>query len=72
MDTKYLFTSTKKVMYLLCSPVCLFAQGCCCRGHGGPVVTHLPPISHRSLNNGPYAGKLVVAYQWLAVYSIEP
>ena len=40
---------------------------------GGTVVTHLPLTSEtRSSNPGPYTGKLVVAYQWLAVYSAEP
>ena len=43
------------------------------RGHGGSVVTHLPPISEvSSLNPGPYVGKLVVACRWSAVYSTEP
>ena len=42
-------------------------------GHGGDVVTHLPPTSEVCGSNpGPSAGKLVVAYQWWALYSIEP
>ena len=36
------------------------------------MVTHLPPTSEvGGLNAGPYVGKLVVAYQWSAVYSTE-
>ena len=43
------------------------------RGHGGPVVTHSPANSEVGGSNpGPYVGKLVVAYQWWAVYSSEP
>ena len=42
-------------------------------GHGGSVVTHSPPTSEVGGSNpGPYMGKLVVAYRWLAVYSTEP
>ena len=42
-------------------------------GHDGTVVTHSPPTSEvRGSNPGPYVGKLVVAYQWWAVYSTEP
>ena len=42
-------------------------------GHGGPVVTHLPPTSKvGSSNPGPFGGKSVVAYQWSAVYITEP
>ena len=42
-------------------------------GHGGTVVKHLPPTSEDGGSNpGPYVGKLVVAYQWSAVYSTQP
>ena len=42
-------------------------------GHCGPVVTHSPPTSEVCGSNpAPYVGKLVVAYQWSAVYSTEP
>ena len=41
-------------------------------GHGGAVVTHSPPTSEVSGSNPePYVGKLVVSYQWSAVYSTE-
>ena len=41
--------------------------------HGDTVVTHSPPTSEDvGSNPGPYMGKLVVAYQWSAVYSTEP
>ena len=42
-----------------------------CHQHSGAmVVTHLSLISEvLSSNPGPYLGKLIVAYQWLAVYS---
>ena len=37
------------------------------------VVTHSPPTSEvGSSILRPYVGKLVIAYQWLAVYSTEP
>ena len=37
------------------------------------MVTHWPPTSEMGGSNpGPYVGKLVVAYQWSAVYSTEP
>ena len=37
-------------------------------GHGGAVVTHLPPTSEVGGSNpGPYVGKLVVAYRWSEV-----
>ena len=43
------------------------------RDLGGAVVTHLHPICEvGSSNPGPYAGKLVVAHHWSAVYSTEP
>ena len=43
------------------------------RGHGGAVVTHLPPTSEvGSSNPKPYVRKLVVAYQRSAVYGTEP
>ena len=43
------------------------------RGHGGTVVTHLPPTSEvGSSNPEPYVGKLEAAYQWSAVYSTKP
>ena len=43
------------------------------RGQGGTLVTHSPPTSEVGGSNpGPYVGKLVVAYRWLAVYSTEP
>ena len=36
-------------------------------GHGGTVVTHSPPTSEVGGSNpGPCAGKLLVAYHWLA------
>ena len=42
-------------------------------GHGGAVVTHLPPTSEFcGLNPTPFVGKLVVAYRWLVFYSTEP
>ena len=42
-------------------------------GHGGAVVTHSPPTSEVGDSNPePYVAKLVVVYQWLAVYSTEP
>ena len=42
-------------------------------GHGGALVTHSPPTSEVGGSNpGPFVLKLVVAYQWLAVYSREP
>ena len=38
------------------------------RGQGGAVVTHLSPTSEVGGSNpGPYVGKLVVSYRWLAV-----
>ena len=43
------------------------------RGHGDAVVTHSPPTSEVGGSNPEsYVGKLVVAYQWSAVYSREP
>ena len=41
--------------------------------HGGTVViTHSPPTSEVGGSNpGPYVRKLVVAYRWSEVYSIE-
>ena len=43
------------------------------RDHSGAVVTHSPPASEVSWSNPrPYVGKLVVSYQWSAVYSREP
>ena len=42
------------------------------RGHGGAVVTYLPPTSEVDGSYpGPYVGKLVVAYRWSPVYSTE-
>ena len=43
-------------------------------GHGGRVVTLLPPISETGVRfpAWPRVGKLVVAYRWSAVYSTEP
>ena len=43
-------------------------------GHGGRVVTLLPPTSEAGVwfPAQPQVGKLVVACHWLAVYSIEP
>ena len=39
----------------------------------GTVVTHWPPTSEVcGSNTGPYVGKFVVAYQWLAGHSTEP
>ena len=39
-------------------------------GHGGALVTHSPPTSEvGGSNTEPYVGKLIVAYQWLVVYS---
>ena len=36
------------------------------------MVTHTHPRSEvGGSNHGPYVGKLVVAYRWLAVYSTE-
>ena len=44
-----------------------------CRGHGGAVVTRLPPISKVGGSNpGLYVEKLEVAYRWSAVYSTKP
>ena len=46
---------------------------CNTAGHGGAVVTHSPPTSEvGSSNSEPCVEKLVVAYQWSAVYSTEP
>ena len=43
------------------------------QGHGGAVVIPLPPTSEVGGSNpGPYVGKLVVTYQWLAVNNAEP
>ena len=44
------------------------------RGHGGSVVTLLPPISEARVRfpTGPQVGKLVVACRWSAVYSTKP
>ena len=40
------------------------------RGHGGTLVTHSPPTSEVGGSNPePYVGKMVVSYQWSAVYS---
>ena len=42
------------------------------RGHSGAVIIHSPPTSDVSSSNlGPYAGKLVVAYQWWSAYRTE-
>ena len=43
-------------------------------GHGGRVVTLLPPTSEAGVRfpARPQVGKLVVACRWLAVYSTEP
>ena len=44
------------------------------RGHGGRVVTLLPPTSEAGVRFSaqPQVGKLVVACRWSAVYSTEP
>ena len=44
------------------------------RGHGGKVVTLLPPTSEAGVQfpARPQVGKLVVACRWSAVYSTEP
>ena len=43
------------------------------RVHGGTVLTHSPPTSEVGGSNpGPYVGKLVIAYQWSALYRTEP
>ena len=44
------------------------------RGHGGRVVTLLPPTSEAGVRfpAWPQVGKLVVACCWSAVYSTEP
>ena len=39
-------------------------------GHGGAVVTDSPPTSE--VKPQTFRGKLVVAYRWSAVYSIQP
>ena len=42
-------------------------------GGGATVATHSPPTSEVGGSNpGPDVGKLVVAYQWSAVYSTKP
>ena len=43
-------------------------------GHGGRVVTLLPPTSEAGVRfpTQPQVGKLVVACRWSAVYSTEP
>ena len=43
-------------------------------GHGGRVVTFLPPTSETRVRfpAWPQVGKLVVACHWSAVYSTEP
>ena len=43
-------------------------------GHGGRVVTRLPPTSEAGVwfPAQPQVGKLVVACHWSAVYSTEP
>ena len=41
--------------------------------YSGAVVAHSPPTSEVCGSNPrPYVGKLLVAFQWLAVYSTEP
>ena len=41
-------------------------------GHGGVVITPLPPASDIGIvNPGPYVEKLVVAHRWSIVYSTE-
>ena len=43
------------------------------RGLCGAVVTLWPPTSEVGGSNPrPFVGKLVIAYQWSAVYSTEP
>ena len=43
------------------------------RGHGDAVVTHSPPTCEVCGSNPEhYVGKMVVSYQWSAVYSTEP
>ena len=40
------------------------------RGHGGAVVTHLPPTSEvGGSNTGRYVGKLLAACRWSGIYS---
>ena len=43
-------------------------------GHGGRVVTLLPPTSEAKVRflTRPQVGKLVVACRWSTVYSTEP
>ena len=43
------------------------------RGHGGTVVTHVPPTPDIGLRilARPQVGKLVTAYHWSVVYSTE-
>ena len=44
------------------------------RGHGGRVITLLPPTSEAGVRYPaqPQVGKLVVACRWLALYSTKP
>ena len=46
----------------------------CIGGHGGRVVTLLPPTSEAGVRfpAWPQVGKLVVGCRWSAVYSTEP
>ena len=41
-------------------------------GHRGRGVTLLPPTSEIQIPARPQVGKLVAAFHWPAVYSIEP
>ena len=42
-------------------------------GHDYAVATHSPPTPEVcSSNPEPYAGKMVVSYQWPAIYSTGP
>ena len=43
------------------------------KDHGDTVVKHLASTSEVGGSHpGPYVGKLVIAYEWSAVYSTEP
>ena len=63
--------------YAECSsrdPIGLIYYGLILGGHGGRVVTLLPPTSEAGVRvpAWPQVGKLVVACRWSAVYSTEP
>ena len=60
------------IILLLCTCIILLSS-IMIWGQGGTVVTHSPPTSEVGGSNpGRYVGKLVVAYRWSAVSSIEP